>query len=101
MSMLRSSIDARWVLSAKLAQATIWHKPSSRAKLTASRLAQWHSSLSCCAAGEASIDRPLALLRVTTRSWEVPMRIKAAVLYETNQPYVIETVELDPPKQGE
>jgi NDMA-dependent alcohol dehydrogenase len=29
------------------------------------------------------------------------MRIKAAVLYETNQPYAIETVELDPPKRGE
>ena len=29
------------------------------------------------------------------------MRIKAAVLHETNQPYSLETVELDPPKRGE
>jgi S-(hydroxymethyl)glutathione dehydrogenase / alcohol dehydrogenase len=29
------------------------------------------------------------------------MRIKAAVLYEANQPYSVESVELDPPKQGE
>ena len=29
------------------------------------------------------------------------MQIKAAVLYDVNQPYSIETVELDPPKRGE
>src|SRR5262245_35097859 len=29
------------------------------------------------------------------------MRIKAAVLYDVNKPYSIETVELDPPKRGE
>jgi S-(hydroxymethyl)glutathione dehydrogenase/alcohol dehydrogenase len=29
------------------------------------------------------------------------MRITAAVLHEINKPYSIETVELDPPKQGE
>lgn len=29
------------------------------------------------------------------------MRIKAAVLFETNRPYSVETVELDPPKRGE
>ena len=29
------------------------------------------------------------------------MRIKAAVLYDINKPYSIETVELDPPKRGE
>ena len=27
--------------------------------------------------------------------------MKAAILYETNQPLVIEEVELDPPKKGE
>ena len=29
------------------------------------------------------------------------MRITAAVLYDVNKPYSIETVELDPPKRGE
>ena len=29
------------------------------------------------------------------------MRMKAAVLYGVNQPYSLETVELDPPKRGE
>src|SRR5262249_33858031 len=29
------------------------------------------------------------------------MRVKAAVLYDSKQPYSVETVELDPPKRGE
>ena len=29
------------------------------------------------------------------------MRITAAVLYDVNKPYSVETVELDPPKRGE
>ena len=29
------------------------------------------------------------------------MRVTAAVLYDVNKPYSIETVELDPPKRGE
>ena len=29
------------------------------------------------------------------------MRVTAAVLYDVNKPYSVETVELDPPKRGE
>src|SRR6185295_2803639 len=54
-----------------------------------------------CPKGPLSPGADLCYPRRHLPERENTMRVTAAVLYDVNEPYAVETVELDPPKRGE